>query len=302
MRPGPLHISICIPTLEPGDEVSRFLANLRDEPLPNGVRLAEIIVVTPRRSAGRLAGQFGDGEARVGVLLEPRPRGKAAALRAAAHLLTGEVVVVANGDALPCAGAIGELLAPYAEGDHELVAFARPFASARGFVGRLFALLWRIHDAYIMCRGAGRAHLPGELFAVPLFLLRSLRDDVVNDDSYLLRRAKALGLRVAYLRRALVRTKAPADIAAFFFQRLRINRGHLQELSATARDPPGVLLGILASPPSGLSFFACVVKSIRSAGEVPLLLALAGVEAWALALAVLAVALGLKQRLPWRRG
>jgi hypothetical protein len=296
----PLSLSVCIPTLDDVRQVDRLVNAVSPEGLPDGITLRELVIVSPRRELAQVVESLRRRRIPARLLLEERPRGKAAALRTALSVMSGDMVLIANGDVTPERRALGELLRPFVLWGSRAVAFSRPAVPRRNLMHRLSALLWDIHDRYIQWRGHERAHLPGEFFVLPRALLLRLPLDAVNDDAFLLRAARSLGLRPFYVRSAKVFPKPAANVASLFLQRLRINRGHLWDFPATAREPPGVLLGVLVSPISALGFLGCVVRAVTSKEDLPALLLLGVVEALALLCAFAMTLLGLRQPLPWR--
>lgn len=163
-------------------------------------------------------------DSRVHVVAEGRREGKAAAIGTLLHLAPGrDVVVLANGDGRPEAGALESLVAPFDDPSVGMTGGRPcPLNDRSTRMGRVVHLLWELHH-----RVASRTPKLGEIVAFrPVF--GEMPRDTAVDEASIEARIRDLGLRLVYVPEARVRMKGPETVADYLAQRRRIHAGHLR--------------------------------------------------------------------------
>ncbi len=211
-------------------------------------------------------------DSRVRIVAQARREGKAAAIGTLLHLVRErDVIVLANGDGQPEAGAIEALVAPF---DDPTVGMTGgrpcPVNDRSTRMGRVVHLLWELHH-----RVASRTPKLGELVAFrPVF--GEMPRDTAVDEASIEARIRERGLRLVYVPGARVRMKGPETVADYLAQRRRIHAGHLRLKRTTGHAASTMSLGRIVR--------AIRDAAPRSAGEAVDLVAAVALEAAARAL------------------
>jgi cellulose synthase/poly-beta-1,6-N-acetylglucosamine synthase-like glycosyltransferase len=166
------------------------------------------------------------GESPVPFRLMRLPRGgKAAALREAIRISTGEILVFSDADPLWDAATLGELLQPFADPLVGAVAGeVRSLRSARPGAWRAGEALFRRYESAIRTaedRLFGCVSADGGLFALRSHLAEPVPGDV-TDDFFLSTAAVVRGYRIAFQPSAAVYEVAPDGQRQHFRRRVRI--------------------------------------------------------------------------------
>jgi glycosyltransferase involved in cell wall biosynthesis len=279
-RPGPtsgapIPVSILVCAFNEEENLPALLSAVLSADGPS-IRVAEVVSVasgcTDRTVA--ILHEAAQADPRVRCLVQERRGGKASAMACGLAEVRSEVLIILNADTVPEVGALAALIVPFRDPGVSLVC-ARPLPANldRGLVTQIGKLLWEVHD-----RVSQRSPKAGEAFA----LRRSdvqVPADIEDDDTFLGAFAIQSGGRSVYVRSAVIRNRVPSNLPELISQRYRINR---QVLGLRRRT------GIVSRTWDPNVFALAIVDQARSRpGSIPLIAALAGVEALARAAAVL---------------
>jgi cellulose synthase/poly-beta-1,6-N-acetylglucosamine synthase-like glycosyltransferase len=172
---------------------------------------------------------------RIHLAFEPARAGKWRAFNLAIERVRGEVVFLVSGDISFSPTVFDHLRSRFAPDVGVVFPRVVP-TNVRGWVSRMGAALWDVHDLQIVaCAREGMPVHGGELQAVRRSLLEPIAG-VINEDAYLCLRAAEQGYRVLYDRESVVRNTVPETLADLLAQRTRVNYGHRQ-LAQAGLDP-----------------------------------------------------------------
>lgn len=264
--------------------------SLVGQQLPSGVAWSDLWVVASGCTDGteEAVFRYAATDPRVHVLVDPRRRGKAHALRTILDRAQGDAAVLLNGDAVARPGSVASLL-ERANGmprGRPFAVMARPvpaLASASGGWKEAMATLWELHHDYhvLLEERGGGAHLSDELMLVGLPVPFELPFGTVNDGSYIgVWLAQQRG-NVGYAPSARVDVAAPSDLREHLRQRRRIHYGNLEVARRLGRYPSTLAGAAVAEPRTLLRVIARQPRARR-----PTVAALAAADAFAWGLAV----------------
>jgi biofilm PGA synthesis N-glycosyltransferase PgaC len=212
--------SVLVPTHNDGANMQPLLDRLLAEPCVGEVLVVasdcgDETVPTVLEAAARHDG-------RVCLYVEPVRSGKAAAVNFGLSETAYPYVVIVSGDVLPEPGTIGLLIRALSEPDVGL-AGGRPIPVNPDDtpIGHAAQMLWRLHHRLAL-------HQPklGEIIALRAEAVVSLPRTSV-DEACFQALIEAQGWRSVYVPHAVVRNKAPGNVADFVKQRRQVHTGHL---------------------------------------------------------------------------
>ncbi len=235
--------------------IAAALASVLSQRLTDRFLLSEVLVVASGCTDGteRIVEAIEHQDARVRLIVQAGREGKASALNEILHQARGELVAIANADAMLEQGALEDLLTPFAEGPSPSLACGAPTpnTSAGGIVNLVEDLQWRIHNRTLETQS--RLHLPNhccdEFVAMRRGLIDSLPSDIVNDGAFLGTWASLRGMSVLFRPNAQVRVDVPRNLRGLLTQRHRILRGHRQVREVLGRWP-NTLEGLFVKNPA----------------------------------------------------
>jgi len=188
------------------------------------VNLTEMIVVasgcTDRTEA--IVHDWAKRDGRIRLLVQARREGKASAVNQFLAQAREKVVVVCSADLLPAAGALEELVAPFADpGVGMTTGRPVPVNDAGTFMGFAAHLLWELHHEINL-----RTFKAGEMIAFRNIFERIPYNTTV-DEASIEPVIRGQGYEVRYVPSAVVHNKGPVTVADYLRQRRRIFAGHL---------------------------------------------------------------------------
>ncbi len=177
-----------------------------------------------------------------GVELSYRPerRGKVAAINHAMAQARGEIVVLSDANNDYDAGALRELVRPFADPTVGGVVGAKHVSAGDGALGESEGLYWR-YESYIRrmesalgsCTGA-----VGEIFATRRDLYEPLPEGIITDDFYMAGRLLRRGYRVVYRPEAKSTERVSVSASDEMKRRARIVAGRYQAIAMAHRLLP----------------------------------------------------------------
>jgi len=287
------------------DRLRAAVRSLLDQELPPDVRWSGLwLVVSPSDDATEsVATQLARDDPRIHLIVEPARRGKSAALARILAQVSGDAVVLLNGDAVAAPGAVAALLegAPPGSAPYAVMARPVPAARARQPLDRVVDLLWSIHHRFHVeiLESPWGTHLSDELMLISLGPDVPLREGIVNDGAFVASWLRTVGGRPAYAPEATVWITTPADLVGFLRQRARIRLGHRQIARLTGVHPTTIQEWGLRRPRSTLRMLRQEVAGRR--GGPWLLASLMILDALAIVVAAGAVTVGRGEPIRWDR-
>jgi cellulose synthase/poly-beta-1,6-N-acetylglucosamine synthase-like glycosyltransferase len=188
------------------------------------VTLSEIVVVasgcTDRTES--IVREWARRDERVRLMVQPRREGKASAINQFLPQAGEKIVVLCGADLLPDAGAIEELVAPFADPEVGMTTGRPvPVNDPGTFMGFAAHMLYDMfHEVNL------RGFKTGELIAFRKIFERIPYHTSV-DDASIEPVIRGQGYEVRYVPTAVVHNKGPLTVADFLRQRRRIYAGHL---------------------------------------------------------------------------
>lgn len=205
----------------------------------------------------------------VQVHFQPERRGKIAAVNRVMPLLTDEIVVMSDANAMLDAGTLRAITRNFADPDVTAVAGEkRVLSGGEGLYWRYESFLKRCDSAVSSVMGAA-----GELFAIRRTHYLPPEADAIIEDFLLSMRLVARGERVVYEPDAIAREEANSSLHADWQRRTRIAAGGFQSI---ARLP------MLLHPRAGMIGWQYVSHRVLRWAVTPLLLPLLFVLNWTL--------------------
>jgi len=216
----PLDVSVVACAYNEAQNLPSFLTASLSQVGPS-FRLREILYVASgcTDATASILEAWARVDPRVHPVVEDERRGKAAALSRGLELARGDVLLVANADTVPLAGAFEALVRPLREAGVGLsCARLLPANERTGFTVRLGELLWEVHDlaAQDLPRSNGTIAFRRRPVPIP--------DDIEDDDAYVGILLGRTGGRSVYARDALFLHRVPEIPSDLIRQRYRINR------------------------------------------------------------------------------
>lgn len=188
-----MKLSIIVPVYNERETVSRLLEEVLAAPLPQGWE-KEIIIVEGRSTDGTAQIVRGyEGRPGVSVLYEESPRGKGAAVRLGLARVTGDAVLVQDGDLEYKPSEYPLVLAPLIKGDCDVVFGSRTLASPQQWQFRRFSGLERLYGLFVNLGGVLFTALFNRLYGTRLtdgatmykvFRSRDLKDLTLRSDGF----------------------------------------------------------------------------------------------------------------------
>lgn len=219
------------------------MESLLGQDLQDGFRVAEILVVASGCTDGTdgIVQSFSSTHPHVRLIREPIRTGKASALNLILGRYDGDILVIVNGDACPCPGALRSLLTAFREDSALQVACGCPVPEGDrgGLPGIVQEFLWGIHNRTLQTLSDLKAanHCCDELMALRRGFVDSFPPDLINDGAYLGVLAAVSGQTVRFCRDARVHVHTPRSMHGLVEQRRRILRGHRQVRHILRRSP-----------------------------------------------------------------
>ena len=223
--------TLLIPAYNEASVIARKIENSLALDYPPG-RL-EVVVITDGSDDGTVdivAAYAGQG---VRLIHQPQRQGKAAAINRVMPLVSSQVVVFTDANAVVERTALRALVRNFADPAIGGVAGEKQVLGAgEGLYWRYESYLKRCDSALSSVLGAA-----GELFAIRRCLFEPLPADTLLDDFVISLRLVEAGWRVVYEPEAIAREKASPTLAAEWKRRTRIAAGGFQAI----RRLPGML-------------------------------------------------------------
>lgn len=238
--------------------VEQSVRSLLDQHLPEGVRWDRIWVVASGCTDGtvEVVRDLAQQDPRLGVVVEPERRGKAAALGEVLARSTAPALVLLNSDAVAQPGAIDALLARSVGRRNPYAVMARPVLprDAQGEWASTLQWMWDLHHEYhleLLADGRG-AHLCDELLLLGGPRYPPLPTGVINDGSFLGVWLATHGGTCWYAPDARVEIEVPRRLPDHLRQRRRIHAGNAQVKSLLDASPTTLPRYFLRHPRSTL--------------------------------------------------
>jgi hypothetical protein len=196
---------------------------------------------------------------RLGLVVEPERRGKAAALCEVLRRAEGDALVLLNSDAEAMPGAVASLLSKAAGKQRPFAVMARPTpltARVTGWVETM-GWMWELHHELhreMLSDGRG-AHVSDELLLVSLPAVPWIEDGIINDGSYCAVWLQDHAGSCWYDSAARVSIEVPRTVSEHLRQRRRIHVGNAQVVSRLGRSPTTAFGYLLAHPRRALRAF-----------------------------------------------
>jgi cellulose synthase/poly-beta-1,6-N-acetylglucosamine synthase-like glycosyltransferase len=200
---------------------------------------SEVIIVCSGQAddTAEIVSKFSERDFRVLLIQEPTRRGKAAAVNAILSTAKGEIIIFISADVIPEKGCFTGLIRAVEDG-RVGIACGEPIPLERGglFLKKVVNTLWTLHNHQLKrLSDAGTLIHASDVFCLRNGIINRIPEDIVNDDSYLAAKIKALGYEVRFVPGARVRIFGAQTVADYFLQRRRIIVGHYQVHKITGR-------------------------------------------------------------------
>jgi len=276
--------------------IERSVRSLLAQELPLGARWGRIWIVASGCTdrTVEIARTLAAEDPRLGLLIEPERRGKAAALREVLRRADGEALVLLNSDAVAAPGSVAALLSKSKGKRRPFAVMARPVVPSpvdSGWNGTV-RWMWQLHHELHreMLEDGRGAHLSDELLLVSLPAFPWVEDGIINDGSYCAVWLQTHEGGCWYAPDARVWIDVPSSPSEHLRQRRRIHVGNAQVNARLGRFPTTALRYLFGHP-------SRAIAALRRAGsEAGSLRHFARVALWELA----SHALGVWDRLPPR--
>jgi len=241
-------------------------------------------------------------DGRIDLLVEETRRGKADAVNKILGRSETPLVLFANSDSRPKAGAITSLLFSM-ESDERIGAVSaipEPESSS-GLVPLLLGFMWTAHNrCSVALNHMGVSnHSCDELVLFRTRAITLLPKNIVNDGAFLASTARLRGFSIKVSTAAGVRIKTPRRISDVILQRRRILFGHAQVWRQVGTPPKTIESLLFLSPSIGIRLLVATLAS-RPKSLVVLPIALVS-EVLAGLLSIVDVLQSSKVHAVWRR-
>ena len=249
--------------------VERSIRSLLGQELPPGYEWGRVSVVASGCTdrTVNVAESLAAEDPRLDIVVEPRRRGKAAALREILRRAEGDSVVLLNSDAVALPGSVAELLRT---GEGKLLPYAvmaRPVVPPGGSDRWTETVRWmwdvhhRLHEE-MLADGKG-AHLSDELLLLSLPTPAPLAEGIINDGSFLGVWFAQHGGGCWYAPQSRVEIAIPPTVEDHVWQRRRIHVGNAQVRRLLGRPPETLPQYLLDDPRSAFRTLRAVLRSPR---------------------------------------
>ncbi len=230
--------------------------------MPDAFRKLVIVASDcPTETVSALRG-LQERDRRVELLIEDRRYGKADAINKIIDRTDTPLVIFANSDARPEAGAIQSLLST-AYSDRRIgAASAVPIPEQHeGVVSLLVNFMWTAHNMCSISLNHMNIsnHSCDEMVLFRLDAVSRLPRGLVNDGAFLAVTARLKGYAVKVSPRAKVHIRTPKRISEVILQRRRILFGHAQVWREVGTPPKTIESLLLFSPSVGLRILVQVL-------------------------------------------
>lgn len=249
--------------------IGKLLKALLEQKLQD-VQIAEIIVVSSACSdkTDDIVSEYARANSIITLISQAERKGKSSAINLFLQRANSEILIIESGDTIPDHEAIERIVLSFK--DRRIGAVGgrpMPVNSQATFMGYAVHLLWRLHHRMAMIQPK-----LGELIAFRKIMSHIPEQSAVDEASIeALMRLK--GLRLKYVPQALIYNKGPETLKDHLKQRRRIQNGHLW-LKKNADYK-------VASQDSSLLLKVVIEELIASPGQLPKLLAVILIEAYA---------------------
>lgn len=148
-----MKFSIIVPVYDERATAKTLLDSVLSAPLPGGLEKEVVIVEGNSQDGTREIVRGYEGRSGVRVVYEDRPRGKGAAVRTGLAHVTGDIVLIQDGDLEYSTSDYGKVLQPLLEGHCDVVFGSRILTSPQHWQFRRFSGLERLYGFVVNLGG-----------------------------------------------------------------------------------------------------------------------------------------------------
>lgn len=202
----------------------------------------EVIIVTPNVYIIRfLTERINDGKVDVHFILEPRRRGKSAAINEILSRASGDLIVMASADVKLVEGAIESLVKKIlSEPNIGAVDSNVSLMNKKNSISnRIAHITWLLHNLTMTKLDSEErlGHIAGDLYCIRRGIVHKIPDNIINDDAYIAMRIRLKGFKVVRSEEAKCYILGPQNPVDYLLQRSRVIRGHFQLLCHLRKFP-----------------------------------------------------------------
>ncbi len=233
--------------------MARLLDLVSSDAIPEDCRITDVVVVVSGSSDGtdEIARTF-TTSLNLTVITEKARKGKSDAVNRIIQSMKGLHLILINGDALPDAGAISNMMEYMVDGKNAVICALPVPAETRcgATVRHISSFLWSLHNTTMetLSRNGQQIHLTDEMIGLNSQALLPLPEGTVNDGAYIAARAQHYGQRVDYCSKARVFVSVPSNLRGLYRQRRRILFGHMLVRDMTGSSPGTFEFSFLRRP------------------------------------------------------
>lgn len=203
--------------------IGRLLKAVQEQRLQE-VRIKEIIVVSSGSTdrTDEIVAQFAKMDPNIRLLTQQERKGKSSAINLFLQHSSAPILIIESGDTIPEKDTIEKLILPFQDSTIGMTGGRpQPINNQKTPVGFAVCLLWKLHD-----KMAKISPKLGEMVAFRN-IVKSIPEKSAVDEASIEAIIKKNGLKLHYVRDAIVYNKGPDNISDFLKQRRRIYAGHL---------------------------------------------------------------------------
>ena len=258
-----IRLTAGVPAFNEEERIAVALHSLLDQDLPQGTDWDAIWVIASG-CTDRTVERAGGIDPRVHVVEERERGGKASALLEIFRRVTGDLLVLLNGDARADRCAVARLISAVEGARPPYAAMARavPEPGPDTPTAEAASLMWEIQHEFYSQLGDGTQapNLSDELVLLPREALPPLLPGIVNDGGFIASWLQRVGGRTYYVPDATVEIAIPRRLRDHVAQRRRILWGTRQLKELAGISPGTVLQGSTSRP-------AAAVRLLRKASS-----------------------------------